>query len=742
MNHSETSIIPPSDSKSLLSGPLLVNQQGSCLLEMPSFASLGSRLGGYLSLLITLRAKHAPTAAHSLRVAQCLSAWGLYYQLPSKQIEQFELAGLLHDMGKIGIPERILQKPSPLLPEERVLVEIHPLVGLEILQSAGVDPDILEAIRQMGSWYDNSNRNGQTSEQSLIQRMLSIADAFDSMTSEQTYRRAMGSDQALYELHRMSGSQFDPRLVGSFAEVVRNTTGELRSQVEARWQNNGISHSMVHLFQHQAPTDREGSVAIQTLNLIFHRQMMDHMNDGAIFVDTESRILEWNRAAERLTGLHRSAVLHSDWEPGLIGLTDERGLAIKKEQCPIQSALQTGQPGTRRLHIQQPTGKRLRVEIQMMPIFDERGILRGGAMLLGDASEQAGLEEKMLELHAQATQDPLTKVANRAELTRRLQMFVRNAQTTNKPSSVLICDIDFFKRINDTHGHAAGDEALKVFAMLLKDLSRNTDLVARYGGEEFVILCDDCDLKSAIQIGENIRQRLQRTPVAAIKGKCMTASFGVSQVVDGDKPDDPLERADKGLLQAKQTGRDRVVAVSAHELLNVQSAAKERAKARTDSKQSSSWLSWLGSSITEQVVKADLLSSVPRGIAIEKLKGFVAESKAEIIDIQLDFVHLRVDCRYAPMTRRDTDRPTIFEMRIEFIDVDVVGTGRGGNLQRQTRLGIQILASRQRDRRIDAVVDQANRLRLSIQAYLVAQEIDANLQERLVPVYKPGADGR
>jgi diguanylate cyclase (GGDEF)-like protein/PAS domain S-box-containing protein len=462
------------------------------------------------------------------------------------------------------------------------------------------------------------------------------------------------------------------------------------------------------------------------------------MNDGAIFVDTESRILEWNRAAERLTGLHRSAVLHSDWEPGLIGLTDERGHAVQSDQCPIQHALQTGQPATRRLHIQQPTGKRLRVEIQMMPVFDERGTLRGGAMLMGDASEQAGLEEKMLELHAQATQDPLTKVANRAELTRRLQMFVRNAQSTNKPGSVLICDIDFFKRINDTLGHAAGDEALKVFAALLKDLSRTTDLVARYGGEEFVILCDDCDLKSAVQIGETIRQRLQRTPVSALKGKCMTASFGVSQVVDGDKPDDPLERADKGLLQAKQTGRDRVVAVSAHELLNGPSEEKPK----NEAKQASSWLSWLGSSSIEPVVKADLLSSVPRGIAIEKLKGFVAESKAEIIDIQPDFVHLRVDCRYAPMTRRDSDRPTVFEMKIELVDVDVAGTGRAGQLQRQTRLAIQILANRQRDRRAEAIVDQANRLRLSIQAYLVAQEIDASIQERLVPVYKPGADGR
>jgi len=179
--------------------------------------------------------------------------------------------------------------------------------------------------------------------------------------------------------------------------------------------------------------------------------------------------------------------------------------------------------------------------------------------------------------------------------------------------------------------------------------------------------------------------------------------------------------------------------VSAHESLNVQHAREE---AKVDTKQTTSWLSWLGATNVEPIVKADLLSSVPRGIAIEKLKGFIAESKAEIIDIQPDRVHLRVDCRYAPMTRRDADRPTVFEIKIDLVDVDVASNGRAEQLQRQTRLGVQILASRQRDRRTDALVDQASRLRLSFQAYLVAQEVDAGVLARLVHVYKPGADGR
>jgi len=739
MNHLDTTTIQPTGLGTTLFVPALVRPDRDDFPEQPSMTNLGHRLGVYLSLVIALRAKHAPTAAHCLRVAQNLSAWGLYFQLPSEQIEQFELAGLLHDIGKVGIPERILQKPSQLLPEERVLVEDHPQMAVEILCSAGVHPEIIESIEHLACWFDNSNRNGQSSPLPLTQRILAIVDAFDAMTSEQSYRPAMTNEQALVELGRMSGRQFDPKLVASFAEVVTNSNDTLRRHVEARWLNSGMTGSMVHLFQHQVAAERSSNVAIQSLSQIFHRQMMDHMNDGVIFVDTELRILEWNKAAEHLTGLHHSAILHTEWIPDLVGLSDEQGRAIATENCPIKSVLRTSQPATRRFLLKQLSGKRLLVETQLMPILDDSGTLRGGAMLLGDASEQAGLEEKLIELHTLATQDSLTKVANRSELNRRLPIFVREAQTTRKSASVLICDIDFFKRINDTFGHAAGDEALKVFAAVLRDLSRNTDLVARYGGEEFVILCHDCDLVSAVRIGETLRQRLQATPVAALKGKCMTASFGVSEIIATDAAEDPLERADQALLQAKQTGRDRVVSISG----NDSTTANATKKSKPENKQANtSWLSWLGTGEVEPMAKADLISNVPRGIAIEKLKGFIADSKAEIIHIETERVHLRVDCRNAPMTRRDADRPTVFEIKIDLEDIDVAGIGRADGIQRQTRLKLEIFAGRNRDRRTDALVDQANRLRHSFQAYLVAHEISNEMRERLIPVYKPGADGR
>jgi diguanylate cyclase (GGDEF)-like protein/PAS domain S-box-containing protein len=739
MVHTEPEVIPeiePFEALATTEGfnmPLLTG-------EGPSSAhGLGRRLGVYMGLLVSLRAKHAPTAAHCLRVAHNLSAWGLYFQLPEENLCEIELVGLLHDIGKIGIPERILQKPSQLLPEERSLVELHPQVGLEILTSTGIHSAVSESILKLGAWFDGSNRGNDNSYLSLHQRILSIADAFDAMTSEQPYRRAMKAEVALAELRRLSGRQFDPKLVESFVEVVQNTDEGLRQKVRSRWQDFDSARSLTPLFVNQGTQNSDGSVAIRALHDVFHRKMMDHMNDGVIFVDTEMRILEWNQAAEQMTGIPRTAVLHQEWFPGLVGLSDQRGKAIDQSHCPIRLAMNEGTNSNQRLRLQPTGGTHLKVDVQLMPIFDDLGVLRGGAMLMGDASDQADLEEMVIELHTQASQDPLTKVANRAELDRTLPKFVDTCKSKRRPGCIIICDIDFFKRINDTFGHSAGDEALKVFASVLKNESRESDLVARYGGEEFVILCDNCDLQSAVRVAESIRSRLQRTSIGVLKGKLITASFGVAEVRSADVAEEPLDRADRALLEAKQTGRDRVVTANDHETATEKDQADE---SNGVGPATSSWLDWFGGGTVTPLVSVDLIASVHRDIVIEKLKGFVLESKANLLSIDADTVHMRVDCRTAPMQRRNNDRPTVFEIKLSLIDVERAGSNRNQGFQRMTQMKVDINPVRNRDRRTEALIDQANRLRLSFQSFLVATELDDTTRKNLIPIYKPGKDGR
>ena len=140
---------------------------------------------------------------------------------------------------------------------------------------------------------------------------------------------------------------------------------------------------------------------------------------------------------------------------------------------------------------------------------------RSGAILLfHDASSETSLEQRCQSLHEKATKDPLTQVANRAEFDRVHEMFVAAHQQQQVPCSLMMCDLDRFKLVNDTYGHQAGDDAIKSLASLLKSSCRPGDLVARYGGEEFVMLCADCDNAAAARRAEQIRKALSQIAAA------------------------------------------------------------------------------------------------------------------------------------------------------------------------------------------------------------------------------------
>jgi len=162
------------------------------------------------------------------------------------------------------------------------------------------------------------------------------------------------------------------------------------------------------------------------------------------------------------------------------------------------------------------------------------------------------LQQKLGQLSHEAQSDPLTGLANRRALDAALALL----QETRQPYSVLALDIDHFKRVNDTFGHDAGDEALKQVAATLKQHSRGEDLACRSGGEEFILLLPDTALDIAGGIAERIRNAIEATEVPGVGH--LTISIGVAY--GGGEPDAMLKRADERLYQAKQTGRNRVVA--------------------------------------------------------------------------------------------------------------------------------------------------------------------------------------
>ncbi|NOZ33626.1 MAG: GGDEF domain-containing protein, partial [Alphaproteobacteria bacterium] len=159
-------------------------------------------------------------------------------------------------------------------------------------------------------------------------------------------------------------------------------------------------------------------------------------------------------------------------------------------------------------------------------------------------------------------QDALTRIANRKCFDERLAREMGIAGRDNTPLTLVMMDIDHFKRFNDTYGHLTGDQVLKLVASTIKSSTRSTDLAARYGGEEFAIIVPACSLEGAVQIAEKVREAVQAKELLKRstneKLGRITISGGVAQWRNGESTSEFIERADIALYQAKSNGRNRI----------------------------------------------------------------------------------------------------------------------------------------------------------------------------------------
>ena len=180
---------------------------------------------------------------------------------------------------------------------------------------------------------------------------------------------------------------------------------------------------------------------------------------------------------------------------------------------------------------------------------------------------QEKLREAVRSTLEMALTDPLTGLHNRRYLDTHLAGLFDSATARGKPMALIICDIDYFKQVNDLHGHAVGDEVLREFAERVRRNIRHADLACRYGGEEFVVAMPDTDLGYAIAAAERIRREVDAHPFVVAEGReqvAVTVSIGVAcREGQGDAPANMLRRADIALYHAKRAGRNRVMTEAA-----------------------------------------------------------------------------------------------------------------------------------------------------------------------------------
>lgn len=687
------------------------------------------RLGVASSLLLTLAAKHRPTAMHSIRVALGCSGWGHFLKLSAQQCRTLEIAGALHDLGKVGVCDSILQKSASLTREEMASIEYHRQNVLSILQPSLICQEIAETIYYGIAFFDGSKAefNRKQDELPLTARMLSIADAFDSMTMESRYRGSRNCAEAIAELFSKSAAQFDRKLVQSFANFV---------DTQNVWTNGeNVSQWLTNLAQMPRETNWSIASGFNTTGQFiaeraFQKTLLSSITTGAIYLDLKQKVILWNRAAEEITGIAALDAFDRLWPATALNLRDEHDCKLLDDECPIQRCLTLQQPITFIGSIQAREDHRRPVEMRLTPVLSPRGVMLGLTMVLQDLSSEKNLKQHLKTLTIAATTDPLTQVANRSEFDRVYDRFLEEHKRHGSPLSVIFTDIDFFKRVNDDYSHEAGDKALASFAAHLSRNCGSDDLVARFGGEEFVILCAETDIQAATERAEQMRSTLQALPQRMLKNRCITASFGVAQSQEGDTASSLLRRADRALMRAKKEGRNRVVSLSG-------SNDVPETETKVAAPVNKSFLSWLMGSQAEEngtQFEKKLVTSVPVDIVIEKIRGFISDFKANIESTESNSVIFTVDSTHTSGTRRVNDRVTRFRVSLR------VEEPQDRLIDPDTMIFVSISVMKQRDRRTEAVAACLEGVYRSLRSYLVAKEFGEKITGTLEPAAtRPGA---
>jgi diguanylate cyclase (GGDEF)-like protein/PAS domain S-box-containing protein len=683
------------------------------------------------ALYISLRVKHSPAAAHSLRVGMYATAWGYTYGLSETHRHLFEFTGLMHEIGKIGIPDRILQKPESLSEQERAMMALQPQVAVEILKASGASRLLLDAVGLVGKDFSVLPDPQATDSWAMAARLIRVIDAYDSMTSRSPYRDPKSTDEAIRELVRNSNSQFDPKLTRSFAQMVLRPDSSIEERVQSHWSHiiTPCAKKFQFCFDAQAMQDSSVDPLLSVNNMAdtFYRHMLHNLQQGLIFVDSDFRILQWNKATAQLTGRPANLVLHQYWSPTMIRFCDQDGNPLREEDCPFLGMLKTGERSLQKMKIRRPDNSLVDVKVEIIPFTNDRSKMTGTAIILYDISEQRVLEQTIIHLNESVSLDELTKVANRRELNRQLTEFIRNHSDGVPPGAILICDIDYFKRINDHFSHQAGDEALKTFASVLRESCRSTDLVARYGGEEFVMLCPRCDLKEAEDLAETLRRKIARTSISALRGACITASFGVTVVKRGDTEESAMARADRGLLMAKENGRDCVFSVT--EDLEVPESIEPSGTV--------GWPENVAPDAKQVRIRTELVSFVPKTLIFEKLLGFAKDYAAKITDTQAQIIVFEIDSRILPNPNDPKEKPNRHQVQVGIREIELRCKSSKDKTRHASLLRVVISPLSVRDRRDEVYLNQCNRVLCALQAYLLAEPFTDALKVDLIRTFKP-----
>ena len=645
----ESLLVPshPMDTSRIMVGIMQLSKQGELTRDPAHVDSLEGLISKTIlrNLLSALHFRDVSTISHVRRVAQISVAIAESLGWDGRNLRMLEVASLLHDIGKIGIPDNILRKPGRFNPDEIEMMALHNSIGFDVLQACRVESEVLEIMTQAHSLChgvpEETKRVGRSNL--LGARILAVADAYDSLTNDQVYRRALTHAEAIEKLTLSKGAQFDGNIISVLDRLITNTKSPLVVKTDAQDLN---------LFAPLGQIDI--SSASSMCNIFYYLYMLESLYEGFYLLDSDLRFVVWNHGAERLFGHSSTKLLNQVRTSRLLKYADQYGNSLADSDCPMHQVVATGKGVAREAKIHAADKSWVDVELQSIPLRDENGLLVGVAEIFRDRNQQSKTGQ-FRQLKLQASRDALTNVSNRGELESQLALLMTQFQDDpeKSPFSIIFLDIDHFKKINDTHGHGVGDKVLIEVAKLLKNETYSGEIVARYGGEEFVVLCPETSIEQAEKRAERIRNSLAKLKIKGVPQLKVTSSFGVTSAEPGDSMSSILRRADKALYDSKNNGRNKTTSLTSSMIVRAKQEAEEKQKEiQTDP--------WIFEDSFQACVASDMI--------VFKLGGFVKEQHASLISVTQGQAILRVGnynllCPFWGPS--DTSKPVLMEILFE-----------------------------------------------------------------------------
>ena len=548
------------------------------------------------ALALAIEAKDHTTHTHLQRVRTYAVELARELSLGEEQIEALRAAALLHDIGKLAVPEQIINKPGKLTPEEFEKMKVHPIVGAEILDRVAFPYPVAPIVRSHHERWDGSGYpEGLSGENIPIgARILAAVDCLDALASHRQYRPALPLAEAMMKVKEKAGTWFDPKIV----EILESRYIELEriAQMSEETAVSGLSRTVrverglapAAGFERTEPThgpidnadfltsiasarqeaqtmfelsqDLGVSLSLsETLSVLSMRlRKMIPYDSIAVFVNRNGWLLPELVSGENFRALSSLKIRVGE---GLCGWVAENSRPIVNGNPQVEAGYSTD-PGKHTTLLQSAL---------VVPLEGLNGVVGVLAMyhtnrdaftpdhlriLLAVASKVALSAENALkyqQAESSATTDYLTGLPNARSLFVHLAQEVARCRRMKSSLAVLVCDIDGFKQINDSFGHLEGDKLLREFTTRLKDVCRGYDYVARMGGDEFVITAPGLTPDAAKEKAERLNQAAIESSQHVCGRELITLSVGMAFCPeDGFDVERLLSEADRRMYSMKQ----------------------------------------------------------------------------------------------------------------------------------------------------------------------------------------------